>query len=94
MSDLYTDTPNVAPSFLKSIEIQKTSNYLEDSSPTIVSSVILFDIDHNPIGGDFRFIEMSLNEGMLNSFIYGYLDVRNSDDWIGKLNFTGTLLHI
>lgn len=90
MSDLYTDTPNVAPSFLKSIEIQKTSNYLKDSPPTTVSSVILFDIDHNPIGGDFRFIEMSLNEGMLNSFIYGYLDVRNSDDWIGKLNFTGT----
>ena len=90
MSDLYTDTPNVAPSFLKSIEIQKLSNYLEDLPPILVSSVILFDIDHNPIGGDFRFIEMSLNEGMLNSFIYGYLDVRNSDDWIGKLNFTGT----
>ena len=90
MSDLYTDSPNVAPSFLKSIEIQKTSNYLKDSPPTTVSSVILFDIDHNAIGGDFRFIEMSLNEGMLNSFIYGHLDVRNSDDWIGKLNFTGT----
>jgi hypothetical protein len=90
MTDLYTDTPNVAPSFLKSIEIQKLSNYLEDLPPILVSSVILFDTDNNPTGGDFRFIEMSLNEGMLNSFIYGYLDVRNSDDWIGKLNFTGT----
>ena len=90
-TDEYRLTPNVAPSFLKSIEIQKTANYLKNELPTIVESVILYNgATIKSLTGDYRFIEMSINESMLHSFVYGYMDVRNINDWIGKLNFTGT----